>query len=66
MFLLVTGGSASGKSEYAEARAVAAACKAENTELCRDGRKKYYIAARPGIEAYYRQKEEEEAQEEQA
>ena len=27
---------------------------------------KYYIAARPGIEAYYRQKEEEEAQEEQA
>ncbi len=27
---------------------------------------KYYIAARPGIEAYYRQKEEEESQEEQA
>ena len=45
MLLLVIGGSASGKSEYAEARAVAAACKAEDTELCRDGRKKYYIAA---------------------
>ena len=45
MLLLVIGGSANGKSEYAEARAVAAACKAENTDLCGDGRKKYYVAA---------------------
>ncbi len=56
MLLLVIGGSASGKSEYAEARAVAAARKAENTELCmadaseKTGSaaargKKYYIAA---------------------
>ena len=55
MLLMVIGGSASGKSEYAEARAVAvdckseyaearaaaAACKAENTELSGTGRKKY-------------------------
>ena len=45
MLLLVIGGSASGKSEYAEARAMAAAGKAENIETGGAGGKKYYIAA---------------------
>lgn len=45
MLLLVIGGSASGKSEYAEARAVAAACQSKNAEIRANAGKKYYIAA---------------------
>lgn len=59
MLLLVIGGSASGKSEYAEARAVAAARQGKNAEIRTDAAagqeektdlrvntgKKYYIAA---------------------